>query len=165
MKNRLKTVFTRRSSLVIAGLVAVGVLLLMFPSEKKDAKETTEDSFVTISTYTEKLEDKIRSLCLSVDGVSEVSVLVTLESGSEYVYADNKTGEIKSEGGSSSYTSDYLIVENKDGTSPVMVTEIYPRIRGVAVVCDGGGANIQVKLTELLSAALGVPTDRIKVTS
>lgn len=164
MNKHLKSFLGKKSSFIIAGLVAVGVLLLMFPSDGGDETVNGEENFVTVSSYTDKLEGKIRDLCLSVDGVRDVSVLVTLESGSEYVYADNKKEDASSEG-KSSYTSDYLIVENKDGTSPVIVTEVYPKIRGVAVVWDGNGANIQVKLTELLSAALGVPTNRIKVVS
>lgn len=164
MKSLLKGISRKRSSIIILSLAAVGILLLMFPSESKGT-DTQTDTLVTVSTYTERLEDKIKSLCLSVDGVDKVSVLVTLESGSEFVYADNVKENYEGGSGTSSYTSDYLIVENKDGTSPVVVTEVYPKIRGVAVVWDGAGANIQVKLTELLAAALGVPTNRIKVTS
>ena len=165
MKNILKKVTGNRGSLIIIGLVAVGVLLLMFPSDKDEPTDVSSDTLVTVSTYTERIEEKIRALCMSVDGVKDVSVLVTLESGSEYVYADNKKEDFEGDSGASSYTSDYLIVENKDGTSPVIITEVYPKIRGVAVVWKGTGTSIQVKLTELLSAALGVPTNRIKVTS
>lgn len=147
--------------LVLSGVV--GLLLIIFPVGEK--KSEVRDNTFTVTSYTEKLEKRVRELCLAVDGINKVEVLLTLESGSEYVYADNVKEE-KETGKSWSYTSDYLIVNNGNGTSAVPVTEIYPKIRGVAVVCNGGGrADVQKKLTELLSAALGIPSSRIKITS
>ena len=155
----------KKGTFIIGVLILFGVLLLMFPSsEDKESTDTGSENFAEISTYTEKLEEKIRSLCTSVNGAGRVTVLVTLECGSEFVYADNRTEEMKQD--FSSYSSDYLIIEDKNGSSPVTVTEIYPRIRGVAVVCDGGDEpTVREKLTKLLSAALGVSAGRISVTS
>lgn len=160
----LKKLSSKKGNLVIAALVLVGVLLILFPTDREESKSETADNLVTVSTYTEKLEEKIQSLCTAVDGVGGVRVLVTLDCGSEFVYADNRTEDVDDAG--SSYTSDYLIIEDKNGTSPVTVTEIYPKIRGVAVVCDGGDApTVKTKLTKLLAAALGISTSRISVTS
>lgn len=151
-----------RKMILMICAAAVGLVLLLYPSGEADSAEG--DGYKAVTSYTERLEERIRKLCLSVDGVSKADVLVTLECGSEYVYADN-VSSTRSDGGSD-YTSDYLIVESEDGTSPVTVTEIYPRIRGVAVVCSGGDSvNIQKKLTELLSAALGIGTNKIKISS
>lgn len=150
-----------RLALIFGGIL-IGILLIIFPTGdgKKENTEDVDDYF-RVSSYTESLEERIRQLCLSVDGIDNVSVLLTLESGTEHVYADNVK---ETTGSSNSYSSDYLVINNGSGTEPVPITEIYPKIRGVAVVCDGGDeATVQVKLTELLSAALGLASSRIKI--
>ena len=92
--------------------------------------------------------------------IEPCSVLVTRDSGSEYVYAANTE---ESEG---SGTREYLIVSGENGGEPVRVTEICPKVRGVAVVCTNGDrADVKEKITTLLSAALGIPTNRIRVSS
>jgi len=145
-------------------MILVGVLLLLFPAEKKEVTAPETDSLITVSTYTEKIEEKIRSLCAAVEGAGNVRVLVTLDCSSELVYADNRKETVDATG--TSYSSDYLIIEDKNEKSPVTVREIYPKIRGVAVVCDGGDVpTVKAKLTELLSAALGISTGHISVTS
>ncbi len=161
----IKKLKLKKSSIVIAVFILVGVLLLMFPGETSSSAENTASySMAEVTTYTERLEDRIRKLCSSVRGVGDVSVLVTLDCGSEFVYADNRNEQMNESG--SSYSSDYLIIDDKDGSSPVTVTEIYPKIRGIALVCDGGDdPKIRQKLTDLLSAALGISSGRISVTS
>ena len=93
-------------------------------------------------------------MCRQIHGIGEVHVLVTLEGGCEYVYAENITG------GSHSY----LLSSDGEGESPVFVQQIYPRIRGVAVVCTkGSDSAVQLAVTQLLSAAFDIPTSRIYV--
>ncbi len=163
MKKLIETLKNKKKILILVLPVLIGVLLILFPSQREKTGTNTSD-ITSVTSYTEKLEDRIRKLCLAVEGVESASVLVTLESGSEYVYADNVTEESGVDSGR--YTSDYLIIEKDSGTSPVLVTEIYPKIRGVAVVCNGGDEpKLQKKLTEMLSAALGISSGRIKVGS
>jgi stage III sporulation protein AG len=90
----------------------------------------------------------VRDICDKVAGVSNVSVLLTLESSNEYVYAENSSG-------ASVY--DYLVINGKDGEEPVLIKEIYASVRGIAIVCDGGdSAKIKATLTELLSSAFNL---------
>ncbi len=160
----LKRFGKRRSAFVIAAAMLIGIVMLLLPSGKEESSDGATELELNVTTYTERLEEKIRALCSEVDGVGNVSVLVTLDCASEKVYAERR--DESSGSGSSSYSSDYIIIENKNGTSPVTVTEIYPRIRGVAVVCDGGDTpRVKTKLVSLLSAALGIATSRISVSS
>lgn len=152
-----------RGRILLVICAAVGAMLLLYPGSEKTAADT--DSYKAISSYTEKLEGRIKKLCLAIDGIDNADVLVTLECGSEYVYADNVNTKSRGDG-SYDLSSDYLIIDDGNGTSPVTVTEIYPRIRGVAVVCSGGDSvSVQKKLTELLSAALGIGANKIKISS
>lgn len=144
---------------VLVALLVIGILLILigtFSSQKKTEKTAGDFS---VKYYTETLEDRIADLCKSVDGVSDVHVLLTLDTGSEFVYAQN--GEVASSGAS---ISDYLIVEQNGDENVVLVKEIYPAVRGVAIVCRGGEyATIRQTLSELLGAALGIPQAKIKI--
>ena len=142
----------------ILAAAGIGIFLLLTApyfsaSEKKDI-QTDTDTYFSVRFYTENLEERIAALCRQVHGVNEAHVLLTLEGGSEYKYAESISGAAR----------DYIITENADGESPVLVQEIYPQIRGVAVVCTrGDDSSVQLTLTQLLSAALGIPASRIRV--
>ena len=141
----------------LAGLI-VGILLLLAGSLIPDTAEDPQDD-ITVQYYTESLEKRIQELCTSIHGITEATVLLTLENSGEYVYAQN--GDT---GSSSGMTWDYVIVNQGEGEEAVMVTEIYPQVRGVAVVCTGGdSAAVQQIVTELLSASLGISSNRIRV--
>ena len=159
---KIKGFKLNRVTVVTVICTVIGLVLLLFAGG--DGKETEDDDYKSIVSYTEKLEERVEKICLAVDGIDEVSVLLTLESGSEFVYADNIKDETVN--GGRSYTSDYLIIEKDDGIAPVLACEIYPKIRGVAVVCNGGDKPaVQKKLTELLSAALGISAGKIRISA
>jgi len=88
--------------------------------------------------YEKRLEKKLADALSEIDGVGKLTVVITLDTLSENVYND-KGGAIK--------------------------TVITPKVRGAAIICEGGG-NIAVKekVVELASKVLGVSTARICVT-
>jgi len=142
--------------------VVLGILFLISGSfTGKGTIEKEDDGFTAIS-YTETLEQRIEELCKSVAGVTEATVLLTLENSKESIYAGNSAVQITE--ASSSQTFDYIFLESSDGEEPVLLTEIYPTVRGVAVVCtNGDNSATQYIITELLSASLGISTNRICV--
>ena len=81
--------------------------------------------------------------------------MVTLESGEERIYAtDTQSGQLQSQ-------ETHVLLE--DG-SALEETVCLPVIRGVAVVCDGGGdVRIAARITELVRALLDLPANRICV--
>lgn len=133
-------------------LFLCGILLLVFSGTigKISSKSDTQ-TYTDVSFYTSYLEKRITDLCQSVDGISEATVFLTLDCSSEYVYSEDNA-------------SDFLILSGNDGEQAVLLYELYPRVRGVAVVCTGGDLpNIRATVTELLSAALDLPSNKIKV--
>jgi stage III sporulation protein AG len=142
-------------------LAVVGAVLLVLPGIWNDSEDGDTDSDTAI-LYSEALEEKLERLCCSIDGVSFARVLVTLDGGSEYVYAENTESRKSSD--STNTARDYLIIEGKSGSSPVVISEIYPKIRGVAIVCTGGDEPVmREKIVSLVSAALGISSNRISV--
>lgn len=134
-----------------------GIVLLIWSGvDTPDTKAETDDIYkaADMAAYTEELEDRVKNIISEVDGVSDVTVLLTLDGGSEFVYAENRSGNVV----------DYLIINNGDGEEPVLVREIYAAVRGIAVVCGGGDdAGIQRTVSELLSCAFDIPSSKISV--
>jgi stage III sporulation protein AG len=107
----------------------------------------------TAEGYRRELTQEIEDLCEKVQGVGRVTVLVSLEGGYEYVYAKDADGDCVSIGSGS-------------GKQAVVQNILPPKLLGVGIVCDGGeNAACRAALTELLSAALGIGSNKIYITS
>ena len=146
----MEKIRNKRRFLLLAGL---GVLLIVGSSllGALGNREPEETAFTDVGFYTEYLEKRITELCRSLEGVAEAQVFLTLDCSSEYVYQEDGS-------------SDFLILSDASGEQAVMLYEICPKVRGIAVVCTGGELpQVKETVTELLSAALGLPSNRIRV--
>lgn len=140
-----------KNKITVALLAVLGVLMIMISTLFGADTVNADEEYTDIGFYTEYLEKRICELCDSIYGVSEPKVFLTLDSSSEQIY---QTDGI----------SDFLILTNNDGEYAVKLCEIYPKVRGIAIVCGGGEIpRIQETVTDLLSAALGLPKNKIKV--
>ena len=139
---------------------AIGIVLLLIggtsdtkeKTVQKEEYKTERDELVIYQTY---LEERIRALCQSVGGVSDVTVAVTLSGGFESVYATEwKDGNEK-----------YVVLGSGSSASPLYLTRAAPKIAGIGIVCRGGSAErIRCELISLLGATFDVSTNRIYVT-
>ncbi len=152
----IKEIFSRLPTsaklLMLAAAVAIGIgfLLLGGGGEEEQGKKDFDDA--SIEEYASELEKKIAELCMQVEGVSNVTVAVSLQGGFEYVYATDASGKIVTVGSGSS-------------ASGVILKRKVPQIAGVGIVCAGGGdANVKNRLISLVSAAYGIGSNRIFVT-
>lgn len=143
-----------KQKLGVIGLAVLGIILILFGSRSSISSDNSDPDirkYTDVDFYTGYLEERISELCRSIAGVQDAVVFLTLDCSSEYVYANEKV-------------SDYLILSDKEGEQAVMLCEIYPQVRGVAVVCTGGDLpRIRETVTELLAASLGLPSNKIKV--
>lgn len=153
----LKRIFDKKYiPIIIAALLGMTLLIggEIFGGGAIQEQENDTEKYFSVRFYTEDLEERIEELCKQVHGVGEVHVLVTLEGGSEYVYAENVAGTSRS----------FLLTSDGEGESAVFVQQIYPRIRGIAVVCSKGeDSAVRLAVTQLLSAAFDIPSSRIYV--
>ncbi|MBR6514332.1 MAG: hypothetical protein IKT46_05800 [Clostridia bacterium] len=132
--------------LVITGVVCVILLLVTSPRiTKTEAKE---------SDYCIETEQKLTELISGLSGVDDVRVMLTLECGSEFVYA------VDSESSADRTRSEYYSAGEKEA---LLIKEIAPVIKGVGVVCRGKGAQTEAEVTELVSRVLDLPLSRIFV--
>ena len=154
--------FKSKKILIIIFAVFAGIVILFFGIDsnnstvsKANNDNSLEYSSEQLSTYTDALEEKIKIFLESIGGISVVSVLVTVESSAETVYATNGTN------------SDYVIIRDKNGDeNAIPLTEITARLRGIAVVCNyGNNEGLRLKIIDLLASLFDVGSNRISVIS
>jgi stage III sporulation protein AG len=172
-----------RSMYFYLALLLVGIVLMFISAnpnrdrEPSPPPQSTEVVSTTIgrSDYRERLEKDLENRLEKMRGVDEVAVLITLESGPVYEYAENTeiTKKNQSEddgaGGNRIITEvteriQAVITRENNGEEALVVRELLPRIKGVLVVAKGA-EDIRVKeqITHAVEAALNLPAHRISV--
>lgn len=142
-----------RLAVVLGG--AAMLLLLLSELLPATPAEPSAASASQASAYREQLEAQLQDLIGQIDGAGATTVMVTLETGEETVYAtDTQSGQTQSQ-------ETHVLLD--DGTA-LAQTVYYPQVCGVAVVCDGGGdVRVAARITELVRALLGISSTRICV--
>ena len=162
MKNklflRLKDLVQKENRARLAVLLGAAAMLLLLlselftPSEKPAAASAAP---ADERAYRQQLEQQLSDLIAQVEGAGRTTVMITLETGEERIYAlDTQSGQTQSQ-------QTHVLL--KDGTA-LEQTVCLPRICGVAVVCEGGGdVRVAARITEMVSALMDLPTNRICV--
>lgn len=152
---------SKKSTVIVLALLILGLLLLLLPGASNNASISNNNE-ERLANYVEALEDKISSLCSKIQGVSNVSVTVYLDSGFETVYAYNEQSKATSNGINSE--KKYVTIGSGNDESMVCIVEKMPNISGVAIVCRGGGNPLVAnQLINLISSAYNVPKNKIYV--
>lgn len=159
IKERLKA---DKKLLFILILGFSGMVLLLFSgNENSEAKPGDRETDIT--AVEAELEEKLMSLIKTVEGAGRVKVMVTVDCLQERTVAINtetESGENKEE-----YKSEYVIIENSGDSDGLLLKITAPVIRGVGITCEGAdSAAVKQEIIRLVSAALGVPVNRIWVT-
>ncbi len=114
-------------------LLVLGCVILLF--SQKGEKRTVTDDRIPGATAKAALEEELEELIGAMEGVNNVRVRVSLESGNEYVYENGKNTLV-----------------------------LAGRVRGVAVVCGGGDNAVhREKIISLLCALLDLPMRAVSV--
>ena len=141
-----------KNKIIVISLLALGVALILFSSLKSKIG-VKNDSEISETEYVKAIEGKLEKFLLSVEGIHNVNVIITLDTSREKVYGENNS--------SLSILGNWSQPEDKGAS-----LEIYPYVRGVAVSCTNGENDyVKNKLTRLISAYLGIPTNRIEIVS
>lgn len=149
---------SRGGTTLAVGLAMLGMLLILlselWPEPQAAGTAQPADSGC-FAEYQAQLEQRLGALIQEMEGAGRTVVMVTLENGEETIYAlDTQSGQTQSQ-------QTHVLLE--DGTA-LSQTVYLPQVRGVAVVCDGGGdIRVAAQITEMVSALLDLPTNRICV--
>ncbi len=179
IKEKIQALFGKKGKgnlLWIMGLV--GVLLIglssFFGGDSSDSPDNTvsagEDSLV----YAKNLEERLETMVSTIQGVGDCRVMVTMEQGTEYIYATQEKNTVDasqtsensrySTGSRSSDEETYIMVSTDKGEQPVLITALSPKVKGVVVVCEGGGdSGVCQMVRTALATVLNINSSRICV--
>ncbi len=165
--------FKNPKTLIIAGVAGILLIYLssFFTGNSESETEKVIAESVSLSEYREQLEDDICEMVKEITGNKNVSVIITLESGIRYSYADIKEESVTSktatenESNETEFKNGYITVKDADGSEKaLLVTENMPEIRGVAIVCAGGDNEIiNDKIKNAVTAAFNITSKRVYI--
>ena len=161
-------------------LISVGLLglLLIFLSElggSENPKVASMSQTVENETYIQSMEDKLGKLVEQVSGAGNCHVMVTLEQGTQYVFASeskkvidetqSRDGNENSKVQQKDNSESRIVVLEENGVSrPLVETSKEPQVKGVVVVCEGGSSSIvRERVTEVLTTVLGIGSHQVCV--
>ncbi|HOA34255.1 MAG: hypothetical protein GXY95_02135 [Clostridiales bacterium] len=155
-------------------LIGVAVMLIIMGTEfvpgGKSKKKHSDAESPSIGDYESILEDKLTDLLASVSGAGRTKVMVTLDRTEEYVYIydESKEEEIKGDGGTakSSTKTSYIIIEDgkSSGESGLKSVIIMPKVKGVAVVCEGGDIpSVKQQINEIVTSVFDIPSTKVSI--
>ncbi|MBR4099640.1 MAG: hypothetical protein IKK55_01470 [Clostridia bacterium] len=157
--------------LVVIGIIGIVLIFLSSLGGSGEKSQKTDTTPISAEEYREQLEKDIKNIVKGITGSNKVTVVVTLESGIRYKYADITEGssEDKTENDTISTSSElkqgYITVKTADGgEQALLVTTQMPEIRGVAIVCLGGdNSTVAEKIENTVTAALNITSQRVHI--
>ncbi len=158
----LKKIPQDKKLLLMVGLGVFGMLIIMLSGTSEgDTVETETDLQKNLYNESE-ICLQLQNLIEQIDGVGKATVMITYEEGQETVFAKD---EERDKGQNDQRESkEYIIVDSKDGETGLELKIIYPKVKGVAVVCQGAESNIiKQQIVEIICALFDLSSNKISV--
>ena len=153
--------------IVVAGFM---IIAFIFISELDfnfaDSNENETVDKLSTTEYCAYLEEKVTEIIECIDGAGKAKVMITLSETTVYIYATNDKNTRKNNDASDDSTAqnDYVIIERDNNDTGLLIKTIEPKVRGVAIVCEGGNnSTVQNQIYSAISAVLNISTSRISI--
>ena len=144
-------------------VIAAGIVLLLLPLGGEEnptlggTESQTENGEETFRV--EEMERRLEEALSRVDGAGEVTVVLTVKSGTRQILAQDS-----SRSGEASSTSTVVVSTGSGTEDAVVLQQVYPQYQGALVVCPGGGdPAVCLKLVDAVSALTGLGADKISI--
>ena len=132
-----------------------GIFLMFtdkFQLDSNDKQSIENDTEKIKSENCEKTEQKLAEILSNVKGVGEVRVMIEYSEGKESIIAENRKSENNSQSENTQNKNESEIAFSNN--NPVVLKEIYPKVKGVIVVAQGGD-NVEIK-NQIISAVMSL---------
>lgn len=161
---------------ILVGAGLCGILLIFLSGLfSGDGKETAVPAEMSAEQYAQEQEVKLQGMIEELTS-SEATVMVTLDTGIEYIYASqakSDSSEIEENADGSrirkdgSAESSFVIVQDENGKEvPLVVTRIMPRIKGVVITLHTvRDEDLQNAVSRLVTTALDISESKVCVIS
>lgn len=167
--------------IVIIGILGIALIFISSVFKKNDTGGNTDSAINTpdltdVTSYRLELCEELGNMIASIEGAGRTKIMLTTDGTVRNIYAtDNdiqqressrKNDSDENTDKQSNEKKSYITVRGKDGSEQaVTIGQLMPSIRGVLVVCEGGGSNqVCKRIKEAVSAALNISQSHICVT-
>lgn len=152
----------------VIGMVLIFLSGLFSPGKEKKETPAAAEQNTSAQSYAKELEASLTDLVARIQGAGEAKVLVTLERGTQQVYAQEEkksTQTTQDQGSNNNTETNYILVKDADGSQRALaVTEMQPVVQGVVVVCSGGdNPAVQQSIIDAVTTALNITSVRVCV--
>ena len=174
MNEKIKKLSKNPKLLIVLGISGILLIFIssLFSGDDNQRENTVSNGMsYTAEQYCAFLEADIKDIVTSITGDKKPTVVITLESGIRYSYASaDETDTSSSVGSTNDQSSEskkesYITIKTADGgEQALIVTEIMPEVRGVAIICSGGNnENVSQKIKNAVTAALNITSKRVYI--
>ncbi|MBQ8425199.1 MAG: hypothetical protein IJX17_04190 [Clostridia bacterium] len=162
LKDNICTFFKKdKKSFIMLLICFTGIIVLFISSVfngKNKRAEVNKETVVSVTSYAEKIENKIISIISKMDSVTKVDAFVMIEATPEITFlTEKKETTITNEKGSTSEITTTVVFE-KNGSvqTPVVITTIMPKITGVMIVTNKIDVSTKLLIKNSLSVVLNI---------
>ena len=164
-REKLGNILSRyKYALIVA---ALGLVLLSLPVSRE--KKQKAQPAPAAPDAAEGVEEKLENLLSMIEGVGDARVMLTVLSGPEALYAEERSVSTDAGSGAggartqSEYS--YVVLRGADGGESLVETKrVYARYKGALVVCRGADdPSVRLAVSEAVRAVTGLGADCITV--
>jgi stage III sporulation protein AG len=156
---------------LIVAAIFIGIILLVFFSGSLFNSANSGDTVtISLADYGNALEKKMENTLSKINGAGKVSVMITFESGIEYITAmtvNSQTNTVSNDYSGGSSKTQSIVQSNSPvivGGKAVIVKEIEPKVKGVIIVSQGAGSvYVKIELTKAASTLLNIEPKYIEI--
>ena len=152
-KNLLLKKLKNKNNQRLILIVIIGLIFISFFGEGQKVREEVQNEN-TVKTE----EERLTQILEDIDMAGEVSVMITYYGTNEKNIAYETRKNISSLGESESYDEKAVMTDG----SPMVINEVYPRVKGVIVTAEGAdNAAVRENLINAVSSELDVEKHRV----
>lgn len=144
-------------------ILALGLLLMLWPTGKKQQTAATEPLTETAEDFDlDAFTQEAETLLGNISGAGQVKLLLSLDSDGCHSYLYDET--CRQEEGEEEQEIRNVLIKQGSNEEPVTVSRSYPVFRGAVVICQGAGTpQVVLGLKEAISSLTGLGMDKITV--
>lgn len=142
-------------------VLVIGIIFIGFPAA--DVRVNSQPEEIT-NFNLDEFEKKLEMAIGSIEGAGKTSVVLTLLSTEESIYATDIKSDITDEQNRKLEENITVISTGSYGEEPLLIKKIYPTFKGVGIICEGGDNPVtKLKITEFLTSVLAIGVKDISI--
>ncbi len=154
--NEIFKKYANNKSLYI--IIIIGIIFMLMPQGGQRQKD--DEKTQNYNSYSDEV--RLQEILSKIDGVGEVSVMITYYGTTSYDVAFEKraSGSISDEETTKSEENSVITANGQ----PLVKGEVYPKAKGVVIIAEGArNASVKKAITDAATAALEVSSHRVCV--